>query len=76
MLIRNKKLLLGILLLLVPIYGHCHDRTYEMTIDNFIKHNSDMDDYDITLEGIIREYDTYKEINLVMKTLQTHSVAY
>ena len=74
MFIRNKKLLLGILLLLVPIYGYCHDRTYEMTIDNFIKHNSDMDDCDITLEGIIREYDTYKEIILVMKNDQDQTL--
>ena len=67
MFIKTRKLSLSILILLIPVYGHGHDRSYEMTIDNFIKHNPDINVYDITLEGIIREYDTYKEIILVMK---------
>ncbi len=67
MFIKTRRLLLGILLLLIPVFGYGHDRSYEMTIDNFIKHNPHINVYDITLEGIIREYDTYKEIILVMK---------
>ena len=66
MMMKARNFTLGILLL-CSFYGYGHDRSYEMTIDNFIKHNPDINVYDITLEGIIREYDTYKEIILVMK---------
>jgi hypothetical protein len=70
MLTSTKKIVLALLILAVPIMGIAHDGSYEMTIDNFVKHYPEMSIYDITLEAICIERDTYKEIILVMKDEQ------
>lgn len=62
-----RKFSLVVSLLFFTFQGYGHDRSYEMTVDNFIKHNSDMSKYDIELEAVCIERDTYKEIILVMK---------
>ena len=41
-----------------------HDRSYEMTIDNFIKHYPEMHEREIELRAVYKERDTYSEIFL------------
>lgn len=70
MLTSIKKIVLTLLILFLSTRGMAHDGSYEMTIDNFVKHYPEMNVNEITLEAICIERDTYKEIILVMKDKQ------
>ena len=53
---------------LIPCFSClAHDRSYEMTIDNFIKHYPEMHEGELELRAVYKERDTYSEIFLYIE---------